>query len=307
MRKVKTDPIDANRIAQVYYLNSPQPHLPLPEFISDLRNLCRQYDSFNTMYTETQVRFRCLLDLIFPNYDTVFTHVCCKSSLKLLSSYPSPKSILSADRKNLIEIIKTTARGHSLAWVQDKVDKLLVAARESLPSNDAQQSSLRVVKDFIKILMTHQDIMDDLRAHIIEQASISPAYLLLRSIPGVGELTAAIILSEVGDVLRFPSAKQLVAFSGLDPSVFESGKFKSTNNKVSKRGSPYLRTALYQATVAGIAKRKGGPINPVLFEFYSKKTSEGKSSKVAIVATCNKLLRIIYSVWKSKQPFVNDH
>lgn len=102
--------------------------------------------------------------------------------------------------------------------------------------------------------------------------SLSPAYLLLRSIPGVGELTATIILSEIGNVLNFPTVKHLVAFSGLDPSVFESGKFKSTNNSISKRGSSYLRKALYQATVAGIVKHKGGPADSILHE---KKLSEG--------------------------------
>jgi len=304
VRKVKTDPIDANRIAQVYYLNSPMVNFPLSELITDLRNLCRQYDGFNTMYTEAQIRLRCTLDLTFPNYDTIFNHVCCKSSLNLISAYPSPSSILSADKEHLVDIIKSSARGHSLKWAQEKVEKLLFAARESLPSNEAQQSNTRVLKSYIKTLVTHQNILADIRAQIVEQASLSPAYFLLRSIPGVGELTAATIIGEIGDIDKFPTAKQLVAFSGLDPSVFESGKFKSTNNKITKRGSNYLRKALYQATIAGIANRKDGPCNTLLYEFYSKKIAEGKPNRVAIIATCNKLLRIIYGIWHNQQPFI---
>ena len=79
------------------------------------------------------------------------------------------------------------------------------------------------------------------------------------------------MLSDVGDVLNFPTVKQLVAFSGLDPSVLKSGRFKSTKNKISKRGSNHLRKAFYQATVAGIRKRKGKPVNSVIYEFYSLK------------------------------------
>lgn len=102
-----------------------------------------------------------------------------------------------------------------------------------------------------------------------------------------------------------PTSKQLVAFAGLDPSVFESGKFKVSNNKISKRGSAYLRKVLYQAVIVGITTPSEKPVNPVLHAFYTKKIPEGKSGKVAMIACCNKLLRIIYGVWRSGTPFVN--
>ena len=188
-----------------------------------------------------------------------------------------------------------------------KVDRLLRVAGESLPSQKAQQSNTRVLKDYINILMTQQRILTDIRVQLITRASLSPAFSLINSISGVGELTAATILSEISDVSRFPTEKQLVAFAGLDPSVFQSGKFKSNSNRISKRGSSYLRKALYQATIGAISKRKNGPSNPVLFEFYTKKRSEGKSGKVAIVATSSKLLRTIYAIWKSQKPFSIDH
>jgi len=301
IRKVKTDPVDAIRIAQVYYQNHPAPSAPLDPHISELRNLCRQYEGFNIQYTEAQLRFRSILDLHFPNYDKVFFHVRCMTSLKVIASFPSPEAVLSASKEELLAIIKLSK--HSVSWCEKKVDQLILAARESLPANQAQQSNTRVLKNYIEILLTQQRIMTDIRAQMIEQASLSPVFSLLLSIPGVGELTAAAILAEIGDVSRFPSPKQLVAFAGLDPSVFESGKFKSTNNRISKRGSTYLRKALYQATVAGIAKRSTGILNPVLYEYYSKKLAEGKPSKVAIVATSSKLLRIIYGIWTSQQPF----
>lgn len=301
IRKVKTDPIDANRIAQVYYQNNLQPSLKAEPLILELRNLCRQYEGFNIQYVESQLRLRSILDLVFPNFDKIFYHVRGVAALNVLTYFPTPQAVLSASRKELLDAIKPAK--HSEFWCEQKANQLILAARESLPANHAQQSNSRVLKNYIEILMTQQRIMTDIRAQMIEQASLLPAFSLLRSIPGVGELTAATILGEIGDINRFPSSKQLVAFAGLDPSVFQSGKFKSSNNKISKRGSSYLRKALYQATVAGISKRSKGILNPVLYEYYSKKLAEGKPSKVAIVATSSKLLRIIFGVLNNQQPF----
>lgn len=301
IRKIKTDPIDAIRIAQVYYQNNLQPSLKAEPLLLELRNLCRQYEGFNILYVESQLRLRSILDLVFPNFDKIFYYVRGVAALNVLAYFPTPQAVLSATRSELLDAIKPAK--HSASWCEQKVDKLILAARESLPANHAQQSNTRVLKNYIEILMTQQRIMTDIRAQMIEQASLLPAFSLLRSIPGVGELTAATFLGEIGDINRFPSSKQLVAFAGLDPSVFQSGKFKSSNNKISKRGSSYLRKALYQATVAGISKRSSGILNPVLYQYYSKKLAEGKPSKVAIVATSSKLLRIIFGVLNNQQPF----
>lgn len=196
IRKVKTDPIDANRIAQVYYLNNYRANNPFTDSIADLRNLCRQHSAITKLYTETQLHMQNALDLVFPNYSCVFSHICCKSSIRVLSEYSSSSAVLSADRNHLVEIIKSAAGAHSLQWAEDKVDRLLTAARESLPDQQAQQSNARVLKDYIRILLTHQDVLADIRAQMILQASLSPVYSLLRSIPGVGELTAVTVLAE---------------------------------------------------------------------------------------------------------------
>jgi transposase len=162
---------------------------------------------------------------------------------------------------------------------------------------------MKVIRDYVQILLTHHQILTDLRAQIVQWGELSPVFSLLLTIPGVGELTAATVLGEVGDISRFASVKQLIAFAGLDPAVYQSGKFTATRNKISKRGSTYLRKYLYMAAAAGIRKPKGIPTNPVLYEYYSRKLEEGKPQKVAIVATCNKLLRIIYGVWSNAEPF----
>jgi transposase len=301
IRKIKTDPIDTYRIAQVYYANDLKPFKEQKHDVQELRSLCRQWDGFNALNTETQLKFRSLLTLVFPRYDTVFDHLCNPTSLRVISSFPSSDAVLSAKREELFNLIKLSK--HSNDWYDQKVDMLITAARESLSYDGAQQSNIRVLQSYVKSLLTHKEILADIRAQINELTKLSPDFLLLLSIPGVGEVTAATILGEIGDISNFDTAKQLVAYAGLDPSVYQSGNFRAKNTKISKRGTPYLRKALFQAASAAVRKRSKGPCNSVLYEYYTNKVNSGKPPKVALVATCNKLLRIIFGMLSTQTEF----
>lgn len=301
IRKVKTDPIDVNRIAQVYYLEDYQMNVPLESHIIELRSLSRQYVRFANLYTDTQNQLTSILDLVFPHFGQVFSHIRGKTAMNVLSLFPTPSLILSASREDLIDALKPAKKAKE--WYELKADELIQAARDSVPDALGNSSNISALKNYVEMLNHQQKILLDIKQQMLFYAKQSPYYELLLSIPGVGELTGMTILAEIGDIKKFLTSKQMVAFAGLDPSVFKSGNFKASNNKISKRGSTYLRRALYQATVAGISNRVGGPVNGVLYSFYSKKLTEGKPSKVAIVATSNKLLRIIFGVLKNNQPF----
>lgn len=120
---------------------------------------------------------------------------------------------------------------------------------------------------------------------------------LLRSIPGVGEIIATILVAEIGDIENFKSAKALVAYAGIDPKVKQSGKGLKHNTRLTKRGSPYLRQALFQA--AAVARQH----DPELKAYYEKKRAEGKRYKEATVATSRKLLYRVYAVLKRQTPY----
>jgi len=301
-RKVKTDPIDALRIAQAFYLEEASPINELDSKILELRALCRQHYQCTALYGSVQVHFRSVLDLVlFPGYDKSFQNLCNPTSLQLLSTFPSPKTLLEANPEDVLRILLNNRRG--LAWNRQKLAALLSIARDSLPDSDATFAHQIALRNYIGLLQSHQTGLSDLQHHLLQLASSLPEHALLRSIPGVGPLTAATIQAEIGDIKRFPSVKQLTAFAGLDSSVYESGTFKANQNRISKRGSSYLRTALFQASVAGISKQINGPRNEILSRYYQLKRSQGKPAKVAIIATANKLLRIVYGVWSSNSPF----
>lgn len=121
---------------------------------------------------------------------------------------------------------------------------------------------------------------------------------LLCSIPGIGPITANTLITEIIDIDRFKNSKSLIAYSGLDPRVRQSGVTLQRNTRLTKRGSPYLRRAIFTATSIGLRH------DPELGAYYQKKRQEGKSYKEAIVATCKKLINRIYSVWKRRSPYV---
>jgi len=122
----------------------------------------------------------------------------------------------------------------------------------------------------------------------------------IMTIPGIGKITGAVILGEIGGIERFDSPAKLVAFAGIDATVLQSGEFEGTSNRMSKRGSPYLRRALYQAALVAAT---GKNPDPILRAFYLKKLSEGKHHSTCVGAVSRKLCYIIYSVLKENRPF----
>lgn len=119
----------------------------------------------------------------------------------------------------------------------------------------------------------------------------------------MGFITSVTVMAEIGDFNNFKKPKELVAFLGLDPSVFESGKFKNTKNKISKRGSTFARRALYTVALASVRiSTNGNPVNPVLLNNYKSKLSN-KKKMVAIVAIMHKLTNYIFSVLRNQQEY----
>lgn len=303
IRKVKTDAIDASRIAQTFYLGNHKASPPIDDALIELRSLTRQYHQFNSLCTDVQQHFQAVLDLVFPGYDRLFSQTCSGTSLRILAAYPTPKAVLAADPEHLLSLMTPNRRGR--AWNERKLQDLLATAQQSLPDVQGQSAHCIALRCYIELLIAYRKVIDEVEAQMVQLARRFPAFELLRSIPGVGQITGAVILAEIGEIKRFPSSKQLSAFAGLDASVFESGTYASNRNRISKRGSAYLRTALYQATVAAIAVRSKGAQNPILSRYYQQKLAEGKPKKVALIATCHKLLRMVYGIWSSGQHFSN--
>lgn len=163
---------------------------------------------------------------------------------------------------------------------------------------------------YIDIILQYKEHLSTLNSEIDALAKEIEEYYIIKSIPGIGEKIAATIISEIGEIDRFTDPKKLVAFAGVDPSVFESGKFTASKNRITKRGSSRLRHALYMAVRCAIRDCRKSKTSDEFFsrnkkirEFYDKKREEGKPFKVAVIACVNKLLHWIYALLKSRTTF----
>ena len=116
------------------------------------------------------------------------------------------------------------------------------------------------------------------------------------TIPGIGELTAAVILSEYGDISQFKGPAQLLSFAGLEPGYYQSGQAEHAGRMV-KHGSSHLRYALMNACLPLIT------YEPVFAEYYAKKRAEGKPHRVALTHVAKKLLRVIYTLQTKNIPY----
>ena len=311
IRKVKNDKFDAHKIALLYRFSFIKTTVVPDDVIDCLKSLCRQYYKLGDELTTYKNRLIGIIDQVMLNFTDVFQNVYSKTALAVLDRYPSPEQILKANKKTLISLIEKTSK-KGLAWSTEKYELLVLKAKEFKDLSINNPGNLAILKVNISMVRTLQDAQKDILDAINEiiladsledNPVLAPIINLLCSIPGIGILTAATILAEVGDFSAFSSPNKLVAFFGIDPSVNQSGEFIGTRNKMSKRGSRLLRRVIFTTALANIrSKRNGDKTNPVLYEFYQKKCTN-KPKKVALGAVMRKLVNIIFAVMRDKKPF----
>lgn len=178
----------------------------------------------------------------------------------------------------------------SLAMMKNVLNRKqeAVAYKEKHLGISISNSNKRLIK---AVDVEIEKLKDELKEYRPEEQK------LLRTIPGVGPITAVSFVSEVGDIQRFSDPKKLVAYAGLDSRVHKSGTSINGKGYISKRGNKILRTRLFNACSVAVLH------DNVFRDFFQKKRSEGKPYKVALVATMNKMAHVIYVVWKSGRPF----
>ena len=310
LRKVKTDIIDARHLCELYYKEDLEPYKQRGIQLLNLRNLTRQHENITGMFVQTKLQFQAVLDQVFPEYCGVFGDLYSDVSLLTLQTFPTSEEILITSEETIAKKIKELCKSRSQQWANSQAEKLRAAADQNPFQKTLYHSLILSLNMYIKMLLEYKKHLSKLEDEIDALAKSIEEYKIIQSIPGIGEKIAATIISEIGEIDRFNHPKKLVAFAGIDPSVFESGTFKGTLNRITKRGSSRLRHALYMAVKCAIRdcrKKKTTdeiiPRNKRLREFYDKKREEGKPFKVAVIACANKLLHWIYALLKSKSAF----
>ncbi len=293
IRKRKNDRYDAYWIADYIRLSQqPQQSQPQPELVQ-LRELTRFRASLTNQIGDCKRKVISILDRVFPEYETLFSNVFIQTSRRLLSEALTPDEFADFDLTELAHLLAQTSRGRH---GQAKAEEIQALARRSVgigSMGDALRVQMNCLLQQLALLETQRQQLDDEITVLMNQ---QPQHIT--SIPGIGPVTGAVILAEIGDVHRFPAPEKLVAYAGVDPTVYQSGQFTAAQTRMSKRGSPYLRHALWQAAFMATQ------YDPQLRDFYQRKRAEGKAHGTVVGAVCRKLLHRFYVVLKEKRPYV---
>jgi len=258
-----------------------------------LRQLTRFHFSLVDSVSEVKLQVIALLNQVFPEYQALFSDTFGKTSVELLLSYTTPEDILALDTDALVDILVRCSRGRlGLA----KAEQIQSAAMHSFGVKFGKYAFTFQIRALLAQIQLVETQINQLDAQIAEIYASFDAHL--HTVPGIGPVLAAAILAEVGDISRFGSdPARLVAYAGIDPSVKQSGGFTGSNNRMSKRGSPYLRRAIWLA--ATVAYR----FDPTLAAFYQKKRAEGKTHMTAVGAVARKLTYVAFAILRDNKPY----
>jgi transposase len=293
VRKVKSDRTDASWIAEFLRFSPPSPAQPTTALFLQLKEVSRFRYHLAEQIGDCKRKLLSILDRVFPEYETLFSSVFLMSSRQLLAQAASAQELATFDLAELTEILKTTSRNR---FGRSKAETVQAAARQSVGVRflaDAAQLEVRCLLAQIDLLEEQREQVDEALAQLMAQV---PQHLT--SIPGVGPTTGAALLAEIGNIQRFDAPEKLVAYAGIDAAVYQTGQFEARQMHMSKRGSPYLRHALWQAASMAIQ------YDAELRAYYDRKRMEGKSHGTALGAICRKLITRIYIVLKENRPYV---
>jgi len=293
IRKRKTDIIDSVLIADlIRYGNFLETSLADEDTMS-LRNLSRFRSYLIGSIGDLKRKTICVLDQIFPEYSSVFSDIFGQTSKELLLKLNTPSDFEDISGSQLEELLSQVTFKN---FAKKKINTLSEFAKSSFGITFCLESfsfQLKLLIDQICFIEKQASDVEKQISELLEKIN-SP----ITTIPGIGDVTAATILGEIGDINRFSNASKLVAYAGIDAEISQSGEYESISNKMTKRGSPYLRKALFQA--AFIASFH----DPVFSAFYQLKRAQGKHHKVAVGAVARKLCHTIHSVLKSNSPYI---
>lgn len=292
IRQTKNDSIDSFLIAEVIRFGQFTTTSMADENILAMRQLCRYRDSVISSRTEIKLRISTIMEQIFPEYEKQFSSLWLSTSMGILEKYLTPENIENAPIDELFEIIKD--KSHNKLTMK-KAISIREAAADTFGIKIAQDAFSFQLKQLIDRMNFLDKQIEALDCQILEYYEKFDCYL--HTIPGIGMIAAATILAKIGDINRFKSSSALVAFAGIDPTVRQSGEFSNTHNHMSKRGSPYLRHAIFLA--ATTCSFHNSPLNA----YYKKKREQGKHHLTATGAVARKLTTVIYAVLRDGKPY----
>lgn len=289
LRKTKNDKKDAQAIANFASKTWERLKLISDNSIDSLRVIIRERESLSKDNAKLKTEIKSVLNYLFPELENeidLFT----QSNLEVLKVFPSAKSVIKYGVKKIErEINKVTSNTTRISS-----ERLLELAVKSI-GIDARYSEIALLSKIERLLFLMNEIKrlgriidDEINKNNNDDLNI------LSSVDGIGKTTSNTFIAEIGDIDKFQTSKQLIAFIGTDPSVKQSGSSINYNGKISKRGNSHLRRTIWLMAICVIR------CNIRFKAYFEKKRKEGMPYKKAVIATANKLIRLLFALLKSK-------
>lgn len=288
IRKRKTDTIDSILIAELIHYGDFLETTLTNEDIMSLRNLSRFRHYLIHSIGDLKRKAVCVLDQVFPEYQTVFSDIFGQTSKELLINFQTADDFQNISAEQLEKALSNISLKK---FARNKISHISELAAKSFGltfCKDSFSLQLKLILEQIKFIEAQVSDVE-VEINLILDKTNSP----IMTIPGIGIVTGATILGEIGDISRFSTPAKLVAYSGIDASVNQSGENIGSHTKMSKRGSPYLRKALFQAALVA------SNCDPTFKAFYQKKRLEGKHHLTAVGAVARKLCYTIHAILKN--------
>ena len=291
LRKTKTDRVDARTIASMLLSDAGlKPYTYTSYHNEELKSLTRY--RFDKVKERAKLKSSVsrLVCILFPEMEKLVSSLHIVSVYALLEEFPGAKQIAGAHLSRLKTILETTSKGR---YKRDMAIAIRDAAKNSIGSHMPAKSlelqhTIRLMRELdaeiAEVEEQIQSLMDELNSPIT-------------TIPGMGFRMASMILAEVGDFSRFDSPDKLLAYAGMSPSTYQSGQLRNCYPHMEKRGSRYLRYALYSAAKCVCYW------DPTFAAYLAKKRAEGKHYNVALSHAAKKLVRLIFALEMSKTPY----
>lgn len=292
LRKTKTDKVDARTIAMMLMSDvNLKSYSDTSYHNEELKSLTRyRFDKVRERARLKQSVSR-LVTILFPELEKLVPSLHIASVYALLNELPAANSIATCHLTHLTKLLEDSSRGR---YSRDKAVEIRNAARASIGSSMPAKSL--ELKHTLKLIGELDSEIDEIEAEI--KKIMDEIHSPILTIPGIGYRMGAMILAEIGDFSRFDSPDKILAYAGVSPSTYQSGKMESSYSHMEKRGSRYLRFALINAAKYVCLW------DPTFETYLAKKRSEGKHYNVAITHATKKLVRLIYAMEKSGKPYI---
>ena len=290
--RVKNDRVDSELIAETMRVGQCDPTRLATDDVQALRLHTRYRQNLRDAVAEAKTQAKCLLDAYFPEYEGTFSDDFGAASMAVLKRCPTAVECKRTQARTLSRLMSEASRGR---LGDAKAAELKGKAASSVGIDLAWEAASLEIRGHVAHIEYLEGEIAKLDRVVSEMLrKVEP---LVLTVPGVGATVGAQIVAEIGDVSRFRNAAALVSYAGLNPGVSQSGKFEAADTHITKKGSAYLRRAMW------LAASRAYQYDPALGEFYARKRAEGKSHREAVTAVARKLCHIVFVVMRDQRPY----